>query len=171
MQLVDRRIYPYGETYNDYAVHEIDHMEFLKTTGYDDAINYIYTGIETAIERQGYTLLTIDISYEEGIFYHTFDISYKYMQIGQTSMQSGTIQQMGLPLIIIELLPLIILIVQGLIAYILINTVTKSVNSIFYSPGGDGDGGPSMLTYVALFIGAAFLLNALTGVSKEVRRY
>ena len=42
MQLVDSKIYPDGYTYSGDAVNEIDHMEFLKITSYNDAVNHIY---------------------------------------------------------------------------------------------------------------------------------
>lgn len=172
MQLVDSKIYPDGYTYSGDAVNEIDHMEFLKITGYNDAVNHIYTGIEEVINQKGYTLLSVDISYEEGIAYHMFDVDYKYMQIATMGMQDGMVQKMVLPVIIEALIPLILPIIYGLVGYILLNTLTKSVTTMFYNPisSSGGGGGTSMITYAVVFIAGAYLINAVTRITKEVRR-
>lgn len=172
MQLVDSKIYPDGYTYSGEAVNEIDHMEFLKITSYNDAVNHIYTGIEEAINQKGYTLLSVDISYEEGIAYHVFDVDYKYMQIAAMGVQDGNVQKMVLPVVVEVLLPIVTVIVYGLVGYILMNTLTKSISTIFYNPidsSGKG-GGPSMITYAVVFIAGAYLINAVTGITREVRR-
>lgn len=171
MQLVDSKIYPDGSTYSGDAVNEVDHMEFLKITNYSDAISNIYTAVEGATTQKGYTLLTVDIYYEEGIAYHMFDVDYKYTQMATMSID-GTIQQMILPVIIEALLPIITIIVYGLVGYILLNTLTKSVTTMFYNPvGTSGEGGgSSILTYAVIFVAGAYLINALTGISREIRR-
>lgn len=167
MRLVNQKVYPTGRTYSGTAISEVNHIEFLMAyTSYEDAISHIYTGAEEAANQRGYTLLKVDIYYENGILYHIFDMNIHYIEPQQLSELDTGIQQLVIPL---PLWPIIYAIVIGLIAYILINSFNKSVNSVFYEPTGGG--GWSPFSYAVIFIGAALLLNALTGVSKEVRRY
>lgn len=179
MRLVDQRLYPAGEAYSGSAILEEDHIEFLKAyTSYEDAISHIYTGTEGAAEQQGHTLLKVDISYEEGLLYYMFDVNIRFVEPQNIGMSIGynidgngnNIQQLLIPP---PLWPIIYTIIIGLVAYILINSFNRSMNSVFYTPTGGGGETPkwSPFSYAVILIGTAFLLNALTGVSKEVRKY
>lgn len=164
MQLIDQRIYPPGETYNDYAIREIDHHEFLKTYNIDDAISIIFSSIEQATDQQGYVLLRTEIYYNgNDVLYHLFDVKFWFVVI------QG--QQMSL-LIPPPLWPIIYAIIIGLIAYILVRSLNLSIDNLQYSPTGPGGETPpwSPLSYAVVLIGAAFLLNALTGLTRQVKR-
>jgi hypothetical protein len=164
MELADQHIYPEGEIYVGQAADIVDHMEFLAAyTKYIDAVALIYTGYEKAAEQNGYKLLTIDISYEEGVLYHMFDIHYRY------ALEESTIKQTPIPA---ALLYIALTIIIGIVGYILINTITKSITTILYDPFNTGEpGGASTTTYIIYGLIGIFLLKALTGASQEIRRY
>lgn len=166
MQLVDRKVYPDGYVYSGSAILEEDHIEFLKVyTSYEDAISHIYTGAEDAANQRGYQLLRVDIYYEEGILYSMFDVNIRFVEPQQ--MNIG-IQQLIIPP---PLWPIIYAIIIGLVAYILINSFNRNMNSIQYEPTGPGGESPkwSPISYAAVFIGVAMLLNAFTSASKRIR--
>lgn len=181
MQLIDQRLYPAGETYRGDAAHEIDHFEFLKTYSVDDATNTIISSVEQAADQEGYTLLIISIYYEEGLLYHLFDVNYKFTKpefVYMNMQDSGTngtiaIQPMIAPIVWVALINAIVAILTGIFLYILINKSLTFLGNVFYEPGGGGDGTStgSMLKYAVIFIAAAYLINAFTGASKEIRRY
>lgn len=180
MQLIDQRLYPPGETYYGEAINEIDYFEFLKTYNVDDAVGIIFSAIEQAAEQQGYILLRTSIYYESGTLYHLFNVKYYFVPILSQSISSqtgisGTGAIMSTPGFAIPgaLIWIVAIIIVGIVGYILVRSFNLSINSVQYSPTGPGGETPpwSPLMYGVILFGAAFVLNALTGLTKQVKRY
>lgn len=174
MQLIDQRLYPAGETYSGEATEEVDHFEFLITYGVNDAVSIIFSAIEQAAAQQGFVLLRTEMYYESGTLYHLFDVKYYFVQLaipGTGEVFPGEVFPTVAPLTI--LLYIVAIIIVGIVGYILVRSLNLSLNSVQYEPTGPGGTTPSWspLSYAVILIGAAFLLNAITGVSKEVRKY
>jgi len=173
MQLVDQRIYPAGETYNDYAIREIDHFEFLISYNVDDAINTMFSAIEQAAYQEGYVLLKTVVYYETGALYHLFDVEYWFVTIPHTGVGASGADGISPTVAPVTILLYIVAgIIMGIIGYILVRSINLSVNSLQYEPTGAGGEKPSWspFSYAIVFIGAAMLLNAMTGLSKRVGR-
>lgn len=164
MQLIDQRLYPYGETYYGEATEEVDHFEFLKTYSVDNAISNIFSAIEQAADQQGYVLLRTEIYYDgNDILYHLFDVRYYFAQITPAGYAIPT----GGPLV--PLIYVVAIIIIGIVGYILFRSFNVSINSMQYEPTGGGGEAPkwSPFSYAIVFIGAAMLLNAFTSASKR----
>jgi hypothetical protein len=143
------------------------------------ATTNIVDSVERAAQQEGRILLTLDINYNSGIFYHEFDVVYQYYIPGLAVSSVGwAIQEVHggarivkLPLpAIIPLIEVIVGLLSLIVAYFLITSALKEIKEIVYGPPGTGgEGLTGTIFWGVILFGGAYFISKLVPAIREVR--